>query len=367
MKISTKKINVNVITGFLGVGKTSLIKTLLQHKPDNETWAVLVNEFGQVGIDASLMSAKDKAAGELLIKQVPGGCLCCAAGLPTQVAISQLIQQAKPDRILIEPTGLGHPKQIIQTLCNEYFSPVLQLDSVITLIDATKVADEKYALNDTFIQQARVADVVIASKSETYGDNDLSSLSDWLSVIGAFPQHTIAGTLPLQTEALTQLQNLICHPSTFTSRIAAKPIQTQRTSFVAPQAPGLFTDNNLVEPTLLADIDWQGEMMQYFTHQQQEYVSHGWVFAPEVSFGFDRFMTWVKSQQHANVVRLKGAVITYDGILGVNWVDSDLCLSELDETFDSRVEIIVNESNPCAQPFDKAQVEQALLGCIGGH
>lgn len=68
----TKKVPTNIITGFLGVGKTTAILNLLKNKPENENWAVLVNEFGEIGIDGTLMT--DQGA---LIKEVPGGCMCC--------------------------------------------------------------------------------------------------------------------------------------------------------------------------------------------------------------------------------------------------------------------------------------------------
>ncbi len=100
------QIPVNIITGFLGVGKTTAIQYLLQNKPDTERWAVLVNEFGEIGIDAGLMSNEEKSGG-VFMKEVPGGCMCCTAGLPMQIALNQLIRQAKPDRLIIEPTGLG--------------------------------------------------------------------------------------------------------------------------------------------------------------------------------------------------------------------------------------------------------------------
>ena len=62
----------NIITGFLGAGKTTLIQQLLTNKPANERWAVLVNEFGQIGIDQALMASQD----EVFIKEVAGGCIC---------------------------------------------------------------------------------------------------------------------------------------------------------------------------------------------------------------------------------------------------------------------------------------------------
>ena len=80
----------NIITGFLGVGKTTTIMQLLKHKPNNQRWAVLVNEFGEVGIDGRLLSGDDKDKG-LFIREVPGGCMCCANGLPVQVALNRLL------------------------------------------------------------------------------------------------------------------------------------------------------------------------------------------------------------------------------------------------------------------------------------
>lgn len=97
----------NLITGFLGSGKTTSILHLLANKDPAEKWAVLVNEFGEVGIDGALLAD----SGALL--KIPGGCMCCVNGLPMQVGLNTLLRQGKPDRLLIEPTGLGHPKQIL--------------------------------------------------------------------------------------------------------------------------------------------------------------------------------------------------------------------------------------------------------------
>nr|CBX70012.1 hypothetical protein YEW_IU38090 [Yersinia enterocolitica W22703] len=92
----------NLITGFLGCGKTTTIRHLLSQKPEHEKWAVLVNEFGEIGIDGALLA--DSGA---VLKEIPGGCMCCVNGFPMQVGLNMLLQQAKPDRLLIEPTGWG--------------------------------------------------------------------------------------------------------------------------------------------------------------------------------------------------------------------------------------------------------------------
>ncbi len=99
-------IKVNVITGFLGVGKTSSIQNLLKNKPTDEYWAIIVNEFGEVGIDESLLTTDNT---ENTIRQIQGGCVCCTAGTALQTVLNELLTTVKPDRILIEPSGIGHP------------------------------------------------------------------------------------------------------------------------------------------------------------------------------------------------------------------------------------------------------------------
>ena len=72
-----RAVSTNIITGFLGVGKTSAILHLLQHKPETERWAILVNEFGVIGIDGALIEGQSGEAPGLYIREVPGGCMCC--------------------------------------------------------------------------------------------------------------------------------------------------------------------------------------------------------------------------------------------------------------------------------------------------
>ena len=115
-----RNIPTNLIMGFLGVGKTTAILDLLKQKPENESWAVLVNEFGKVGIDGAIFSAAGAT-----VKEIAGGCLCCALAVPFQVAINRLLKEARPDRLLIEPTGLGHPKKVLD-MRNRQLNPPSQ-------------------------------------------------------------------------------------------------------------------------------------------------------------------------------------------------------------------------------------------------
>lgn len=134
----------NLITGFLGSGKTTAIRHLLAHKPEHERWAVLVNEFGEIGIDGALLA--DSGA---VLKEIPGGCMCCVNGLPMQVGLNMLLQQTKPDRLLIEPTGLGHPKQILSLLTQESYAGWIDLQATLCLLDARQLSQPATATTKT--------------------------------------------------------------------------------------------------------------------------------------------------------------------------------------------------------------------------
>lgn len=108
-----KQIPTHLVGGPLGAGKTSLIRQLLTQTPADERWAVLVNEFGQIGLDAALLGPDTDG---VTMAEIPGGCLCCVNGLPFQVGLARLLRKARPDRLLIEPSGLGHPAELLRQL-----------------------------------------------------------------------------------------------------------------------------------------------------------------------------------------------------------------------------------------------------------
>ncbi|RRV42268.1 cobalamin biosynthesis protein CobW [Pseudomonas sp. o96-267] len=157
------QIPTHLIAGPLGAGKTTLIRHLLAQKPAGERWAVLINEFGQIGLDAALLEQGDDG---IAMAEVAGGCLCCVNGAPFQVGLGRLLRKAKPDRLLIEPSGLGHPVQLLAQLRQPPWLGVLAVQPALMVLDAAALASGQ-PLPDVQRQALDEAGLVLLNKSES--------------------------------------------------------------------------------------------------------------------------------------------------------------------------------------------------------
>lgn len=328
-----RAIPTNIITGFLGVGKTTAILNLLERKPADERWAVLVNEFGEVGIDGTLLAGQQNGGQGVFIREVPGGCMCCSAGLPMQVALNMLLARAKPQRLLIEPTGLGHPKEVLGTLAAEHYRDLLNLRATVTLVDARKVHDSRYTDHDTFNQQLEVADVIVANKADQYTARDFPALLDYLDGrvgLGRRPVFQVSrGALQLDwlNAPAARLRSEAHHHHSVSAPLSAIP--------EAPELPlgGYVSLRNAGDG----------------------FHSRGWIF--DANWIFD------EKQLHVLLLgtvseRIKGVFITDQGVYSYNKVDNVLTRAEVDDSFDSRIECISADR----RPLDA--LERALLDCV---
>lgn len=157
-----KHIPTHLIAGPLGAGKTSLIRQLLAQRPAHERWAVLINEFGLVGLDAALLSTDDQG---IAFAEVAGGCLCCVNGVPFQVGLGRLLRKARPDRLLIEPSGLGHPLQLLMQLGQAPWQEVLAVQPPLLVLDAAALAGGA-AVPESQRQTLAHAGLMLLNKSE---------------------------------------------------------------------------------------------------------------------------------------------------------------------------------------------------------
>lgn len=303
----------NLITGFLGSGKTTTIRHLLASKPENQRWAVLVNEFGEIGIDGALL-----AGSGAVLKEIPGGCMCCINGLPMQIGLNMLLQKEKPDRLLIEPTGLGHPKQILSILAQDTYAGWIDLHASICLLDARQLGDPRYRENENFRDQLAAADVIIANKSDTYQPADFAALDAWQTASGAErPLHVIEqGRMDV---ALLDL------PRTNHAKLPDAHHHHGHS-----KAPGLAALR------LPENARWRRAL-----NQGQGYSSCGWIFDAETQFDTVGMMEWIRL---APVERAKAVVRIAEGTLLINRQGQDLNIETRQlPPLDSRIELIHND------------------------
>lgn len=315
-----KSVPTNIITGFLGAGKTTIIQQLLTSKPEHERWAVLVNEFGEIGIDGAMFDKGEK--NEVFIREVPGGCMCCSSGLPMQIALNQLLAKAKPHRLLIEPTGLGHPTEVLTTLSAEHYREVLQLGATLTLVDARKLTEPRWREHDTFQEQLAIADQIIATKADTYDEHHLPQLKNYLGDLG-----------------LQQTPVHIAEHGKIDARLLSKP-SGFRPKVEVPHEHAHTKQNRSAEEDIPAMLSEHG--MVKSANQGQGFFSCGWVVPAERVFKFESVMSILSA---VDAQRLKAVFITDRGIFAFNLADGVLKYFELDECDDSRLEFLCAEKD----------------------
>jgi G3E family GTPase len=161
--VSESRIPVTIITGFLGSGKTTLLNHILS-EPHGRRVAVLINEFGDVDIDGSLVVSADRDMMEL-----SNGCICCSMNDGLIAALERLLAREAPfDYLVIETTGIADPVPVATTFMRPEFAPRMRVDSILSLADAEHFALDRFE-DPAARNQIRYADVVLLNKGDLVG------------------------------------------------------------------------------------------------------------------------------------------------------------------------------------------------------
>jgi G3E family GTPase len=166
--MAERKTIINIISGFLGTGKTTSINSLLAQRPSTERWAVVVNEFGEIGIDGALITDAGVLEGEraLALREIPGGCVCCTSGPQLLNTLVGLVREEHPDRILIEPSGVAEVRSIIDVLRLPRITRSFRLGTVVTLIDPAQWTSSRHRESEAYTDQVESADVLVGNRTD---------------------------------------------------------------------------------------------------------------------------------------------------------------------------------------------------------
>ena len=303
-----------VIAGPLGAGKTTLIRHLLAQRPAHERWAVLINEFGLVGLDAALLSRDEDG---IAIGEVAGGCLCCVNGMPFQVGLGRLLRKSRPDRLFIEPSGLGHPLQLLAQLQQAPWAGVLTIKPFVMVVDAQSMARDE-PLPEAQQQAFDASESVVFNKSEAVDElckllinNKFKDKKIIWAVQGQVPFSSLPGS---------------------PEQIVDSPFEENRIVDNLESGPGiLWTDPG--QPICLAQQGEGGWSIGWRWHPGQQ-------FYPQRVQAFLRAWPWR---------RAKGVIHSVDGWQSFNGLRGDMpAWQPSDWRRDTRIELIFDQ--PQSQP-----------------
>ncbi len=315
----------HLITGFLGVGKTTAVLDLLKRKPASEKWAVLVNEYGQVSIDDAFIEGEAVAEG-VAVRSVAGGCFCCTTSPQLPVALHFLLQEAKPDRVLIETSGLGHPAALLDTIRKNY-SERLELKATLGIVTPIDFACPGMLENPVFRDQIQMSDILVLNKSDRATPEVLAEFQAWAE--GLFPP------------------KLLVVATTF-GQLDPAWLELDGDAERVPLFPDAHADHSTVELQTL------GRPMPGRPVRYESPGACGWVFSASDVFNEDELMALLGGCP--GIARLKGVFRVDDAWLALNRSDTAISVKPTAYRRDSRVEAF-GES-------DWNAFEAGLLACV---
>lgn len=399
-----------LVTGFLGSGKTSLINQLLQYKSTDEKWGLLINEFGQIGIDGKLVDTgngisngtsndsnnnsndDDIADLGIGIREVNGGCICCTSQLPLQIALSRLLSEHKPSRLLIEPTGLAHPKTLIEHLSANHWQSTLRMQAVICTLNAKQWQQQQYRQHEGYQAHVKYADIVLINRWQHLNDADRNELTNWISEHNITTKLTdleqninrnTASSIYWQEQEDVALETWLQQPS-HVMQIEQKKQQAQtRISLSIPTH--LSHSSNPLTANSLNDSDEKHDTneakhdtneakqaqdineLPYRYHEHQQGIDiGGWRLPDHWIFDADALQNWLLSL--ADWQRIKGVIHTQQGWLRINFTPDSLSSISCASQVDSRLEIILFDTVGKKTPEDLEMHwqcwDERLMGCL---
>ena len=180
-------LKIDIISGFLGAGKTTFIKRLLETELKNEKVVLIENEYGEVSVDSDLLSDSN-----IEIKELSQGCICCSLVGDFSKSLNEVINKFNPDRILIEPSGVGKLSDIVGAVVKAELKD--SINSLVCLVDAKKAKVYHKNFGEFFIDQIKTAHTVILSRTDIA---DESKINEAFQIVRELNPNAVIVTTPI--------------------------------------------------------------------------------------------------------------------------------------------------------------------------
>lgn len=209
---------IDIFSGFLGAGKTTLIKKLLKEALAGTKVVLIENEFGQIGIDGGFL--KDSG---IEIKEMNSGCICCSLVGDFGTSLKEVLDTYQPERILIEPSGVGKLSDVMKAVQDVHTDVEVQLNSAVAVVDASKAKMYVRNFGEFFINQIEHAGTIILSRTADISKEKLEQCVElirehnskatiittpWDELDGKMILETIEGAKDLEAELMEEVKNL---------------------------------------------------------------------------------------------------------------------------------------------------------------
>ena len=164
-------VKVEIFSGFLGAGKTQLIKKLIEEGYYKDRIAIIENEFGEVSIDGEILSRTNT-----LVKEINAGCICCQVTGDFKESIKDVVENCNVDRLIVEPTGVAKLSDLKNTFEEKDLKEIAQIEKIITVVDSEKFNIYLKNFKNFFVNQIKNANLIVLSRTQNIEENQLKKV-----------------------------------------------------------------------------------------------------------------------------------------------------------------------------------------------
>ena len=353
-----ERIPTNVIVGFLGSGKTTAIVKLIDQRPKREKWSILINEYGIVSVDHALVDSNREG---IAVEELGGGCACCTLAYAFKPLLAQFIRRTKPDRLILEPSGVSHPANVVDILRGSNFASSIDLRNIICLIDPKDFDDARWRDTAIFQDQVQLADIVVLNWTDKRDRELIDRCRNWVEGFSPRKQLIVETSFGvIEPELLDMEFDTVRFPMFADAHSAPKTNDAVLEVLELVSQSSLHSDD---APDGQAGTDHAhgkpapGHPLR-FQNDDPDYDACGWIFHVDDIFDRDKLLDLL-GYVHP-ILRLKGVFRCQQDWWMINRAKDETTYATSAYRRDSRLEIILEHKTSGWNEF-----EIKLLECLG--